>query len=380
MVRVNINEVSIGELQSYKIIDGKSQAQNIDKNAEAFSHKNKKFINICGDYLSMNPLIASVYVAFANHIPLEFSPDLIFNIILQGISEHVAKSPETYRDSFVNHKGKKQLETINNSLVRGDWNNNWESSIFDLKDQILASMSMDYTKKLINSRFSTTTIAESTAHIAVFMDIVKYYFEYKMTTMCGIPWIEITGTREDWVNLRESIKPLLLALKLEDWNNDLQEILTQFINVFDGLKDFQFWNQIYNYYGPAGSGSNKTVSGWITKLFLYVQGHKNPAINKNNVKIEPCDFNKGLTKTSFIWNYLGTQIPMNLIAGNIGVSITSSGALKPEIGWLIAEDKPEIILTNSSSSISKVNDTNYMNNSINDIKRSNWPWNIQGIS
>ena len=71
---------------------------------------------------------------------------------------------------------------------------------------------------------------------------------------------------------------------------------------------------------------------------------------------------------------------MNLIAGNIGVSITSSGALKPEIGWLIAEDKPEIILTNSSSSISKVNDTNYMNNSINDIKRSNWPWNIQGIS
>jgi len=78
MVRVNINEVSIGELQSYKIIDWKTQAQNIEKNAEAFSHKNKKFINICGDYLSMNPLIASVYVAFANHIP--FQVDLFWLI------------------------------------------------------------------------------------------------------------------------------------------------------------------------------------------------------------------------------------------------------------------------------------------------------------
>lgn len=336
MVRVNINDVSLGNLQLYKIIDGKTQAQNIDKDAEAFSHKNKKFIDICDD---MNPLIAAVYTAFANHIPLEFSPDVIFNVILQGISEHVSKSPEVYRNVFVNHKGKKELETINNFLIKGDWNNNWELSISDLKDQILNNMSMDYTKKLINTNFSTTTLAESTAHNAVFMDIVKNYFEYKVSTFCGIPWIEITGNREDWVNLRESIRPLLIALKLEDWNKDLHEIITQFINVFDGLNDFNFWNQIYNYYGPEGSGSNKEISGWITKLFLYIKGNKNPAINKNNVRIEPCDFNKGLTKTSFKWNYFGKNIPMNLIAGNIGVSLTSSGALKPEIGWIIAENK-----------------------------------------
>jgi hypothetical protein len=338
MVRVNVDNVSEGNLKFYKSIDGKTQAGLIDKNAEAFSHKNMKFIDTD---IYTNPLISAVHVAFSQHIPLEFSPDLIFNVILQGISEHVAKAPETYRSTFVNHTGKKELITRNDFLVKGSWDNNWEVSILDLGNQISDNMVMDYVKKLINSKFSTTTIAESTAHIAVFMDIVKHYFDYRCITMCGIPWIEITGNKEDWVQLKKSINPLLIALKLQNWNNDLQMILDKFIDVFDGSPDSTFFSKIYNYYGPKGSGSHPEITGWITKLFLFIgNGKINPSINNDYVKIDPSEFPRSLTKTNFKWDYLKTRISMNLIAGNIGVTLTASGALKPEIGWLIAEDKP----------------------------------------
>ena len=30
---------------------------------------------------------------------------------------------------------------------------------------------------------------------------------------------------------------------------------------------------------------------------------------------------------------------MNLIAGQVGVTVTAEGALRPEIGWVISEDK-----------------------------------------
>jgi len=369
MVRVYVNNVEEGNLKFYKSSDGKKQASLIDENAEAFSHKNSKFIQVGG---SINPLIAAVYTAFSQHIPLEFSPDLIFNIILQGISEYVAKSPETYRSTFVNHTGKKELNTINNSLVRGDWNNNWEPSILDLGNQISDHMVIDYVKKLINSRFSTTTIAESTAHVAVFMDIVKSYFDFKCTTMCGIPWIDITGTKEDWINLKDSINPLLIALQLNDWNNDLQIILGKFVNTFEGTPDSSFFNKIYNYYGPQGSGSHPEITGWLTKLFLFINGKRNPAINKDNVRIDPSDFPRGLTKTSFKWDYLGTKIPMNLIAGNVGVTVTIAGALKPEIGWVIAEDK-----TNELANKLNVK-KDMIFEGTEKIKSSTWPWNIIG--
>jgi hypothetical protein len=175
------------------------------------------------------------------------------------------------------------------------------------------------------------------------MDVVKHYFNYTIITFCGIPWIEITGTKEDWVHLKQSISPLLIALNLHDWNNDLQMILDKFVGAFEASPDSSFFSQIYNYYGPMGSGSHPEITGWITKLFLFVEnGEVNPSLNRSNVKIDPSHFPRSLTKTPFKWKYYQSTIPMNLIAGNVGVTLTASGALKPEIGWLIAaaEDIP----------------------------------------
>jgi len=342
MVQIHINNVEIEKIKDDYIINGIQQAFELNTYTEAFSHLNLKFVNLEKYGCNFNPLIAAVYISFANHIPLELSPDLIYNVIMQSISEHVQYNPEKYRDLFCSHKGKKELITQNDDLIKGDFNNNWEISIKDLGEQIKNNIPSEKIKNLVDMKFSTTSIAEETAHISVFMDIVKHYFEYKVVTRCGIPYINITGNKNDWVILKENIKSILLGLELYDWYKDLEVIINHFINAFDDIIDVEFWDKIYNYYGYFGSGGCEYISGWIIKLFLYIEGEKNQAIGNNNlVKYEPDEFPKGITKTPFIWEYFSIKYNMSLIAGNIGLSITENNELKPVIGWAIAENIAE---------------------------------------
>lgn len=370
MVRVHINNVKIGEIYEHSI-NGIEIAKKLSRSIESFSHKDVNFIPLKSE--CTNYLITAVHNAFARHIPLELSPDVIFNTILQGISEHISKNPEHFRYHFVSHKNKKNIITYNDNLIKGNLNNNWSKSINDIGEQILQNMSGDNAKNVLKTNFSTTSLVEKTAHIAVFMDIVKHYYEYTVCTMCGIPFIDITGEKDDWILLSDQIQKLLLQLKLENWNKELQEIFSHFIKAFDDNNDFSFWNKIYNYYGPKGSGGTASVSGWIAKLFLYIKGEPNPLFPTKDYEIPKCidekykntpwldnnfwssnntkqnvtkpitsiplaDFCRGIAKTPFIWNYYGKNIKMNLLSGLIGITLTINGSLKPEIGWLIEED------------------------------------------
>lgn len=382
MVRVNINRVETRPCR-HDMLDGKKQATTIDPNAEAFSHRDKTFVDLESlDSETSNPLITAVYYSFANHMPLEISPDVIFNTILQGISTHVSKNPEHFRDIFVTHVGKKGLVAINNDLVKGDWNNNWEPCIEDLGEQLFEDMQGGAAKSVLKTTFSTTTPAEAAAHKAAFMDTVKHYYDYTVVTMCGIPYIDVLGTKADWIELAQKISPLLEQLGLSCWNAELQNILAHFGRAFDGEFDWKHWNGIYNYHGPLGSGGVSKVSGWIGKLFLYVKSGANPLLSENmpdvpkrrqplaqfkecpwkdealwsshsSNMIEPpskkeryanaikiADFPAGITSTPFLWDCLGAHHQMKLIAGLVGITVSSSGCLKPEVGWIVAGSGP----------------------------------------
>lgn len=335
MPRVHINNVQLGNLKC-DTRNGKMQALSIHSGAEAFSHKDKTFVPLRTE--TSNALITAVYYSFAQHIPLELSPDVIFNTILQGVSMHVSTDPEKFRNVFVFHAGKKELITRNDCLVKGNWDNNWEVSIADLGRQIMEDMSGQEAKTVLSSKFSTTTLAESTAHVASFMDVVKHYYKYTVMTMCGIPYIDILGTRDDWVKIARNITPLLTRLGLSSWNKELLIVLQHFINAFDGDVDLQFWNSIFYYHGALGSGGVASVSGWIAKLFLYVKDGINPLLqNTTRTKsIAFANFPVCLTSTPFKWKYLTTQYDMKLMSGLVGITLSATGSLKPEVGWLIA--------------------------------------------
>jgi Domain of unknown function (DUF4419) len=409
-MRIQVNDVQLGELPD-RLVDGITHVMKISENAEAFSHKGFRFADFHSE--TTNPLIMATCVAFAKHLPLEIGPDVIFNTILQGISQHVSRNPEHFRSVFVSHAGRKALTTRDDSLrLTGKWDNDWEGAIIDIGRQIgddISGSSKEDIRRLIKTKFSTTTSAGQAAHASVFMDVVKAYYEYEVMTCCGIPWIDITGSKDDWATMQRTIEPLLLALKLDAWNADIQTILSHFVRALDMDVDVEHWNKIFKFYGPEGSGGVASVSGWIAKLFLYVKGGMNPLVGAptENVEAKPganpalamtpwldhafwesaahvhdetsykpnkgtgkegkgkgavstvdlADFPCGTTNTEFIWNYLGANIDMNLVAGLVGITITSEGALKPEVGWVIAQKQTHQRYPKNSGSYS----TNHSN-------------------
>jgi hypothetical protein len=51
------------------------------------------------------------------------------------------------------------------------------------------------------------------------MDAMKSFFEYSVSTMCGIPEITLEGTPEDWRKIEEKTKALA-KYDLEWWVRD----------------------------------------------------------------------------------------------------------------------------------------------------------------
>lgn len=64
------------------------------------------------------------------------------------------------------------------------------------------------------------------------MDIVKPFFDMDFTTMCGIPFVKIEGTKNDWVKMRSKIENFV-KYDLEWWVDAMRPVLDEFVSVFD---------------------------------------------------------------------------------------------------------------------------------------------------
>ena len=360
-VRVLIDDVT-AEPHNYSVLSGKNFALHMHKKATACSHMDASFVNTRVD--TTNGLLVAAVLAFKGHHPLEITPDAIFSTIMAGVSAHVNADPERFRSSFVAHEGKKELQVRDNSLVMDSWENRWDRPVAELGRLLMDNLSNESARQVLATSFTSTGPAQSAAHTMTFMDVVKGYFEYIVFTDCGIPHVDIAGCKEDWEKLAAAISPLLIELGLEQWNNQLQRILGHFAAAFDSKaeQDQAFWQGILKYNGPAGLGGKANVTGWLSELFPYLNGKVSPAVNipggikaqpyqslrrrylANPSEPEPCcivlsSFPGSTTATPFPWNYHKEQhklvLKMELVAGIIGVVACDSGALKPEVGWLV---------------------------------------------
>lgn len=105
------------------------------------------------------------------------------------------------------------------------------------------------------------------------MDSMKNYFEFCARTLCGIPRVKLTGTLEDWKQIKEKVIKLG-QYDLEWWTEILVPILDKFIESYEGKVNKVFWNCIYKVVPPGeGSGAVTTVTGWILNFFPYIKNH-----------------------------------------------------------------------------------------------------------
>jgi hypothetical protein len=309
---------------------------------------------------TIHPFIDTLYHAFNDHRPISISPDMIWLLIAQGFSQHVNENSKTLWRRIVSWTvgEKKELIVYRNDFVKGRVNNPWEEVFPEFTKQI-RKYSGEKMYNLILPNFSTTGQVEKAAFEVTLMDVMKSYFSYIFYTVCGIPSITIEGTREDWQMIIDKTKQLR-DYGLDDWVDELLPVLEKFVEVLEGKVDKPFWNGIFKYVNPDESGAVPYINGWVLKFFPYlsiegkVRENKFMSQNLNDIESPSCEREQrrwrykrnngpeleqipnGISKTDFIWNYLGTEFDMQFLAGFIGISQDKeTKTLRPEIGWAI---------------------------------------------
>jgi hypothetical protein len=181
---------------------------------------------------SKHAFINAIHTAYATHNSLEISPDVMWLTILQSFSSWINHSDnaEKYRKKFVAHDGKVNI-TIEDNELRLNEPNDW-TLVFDgfsdgIRKHIGASAHGAMTEK-----FSTSTPISVAATNVALMDVCKSYFVYTVMTRCGIPSIRITGSRLDWMAMRNRIQ-YFRQFGLELWVEQLTSILNRFVDAFD---------------------------------------------------------------------------------------------------------------------------------------------------
>jgi hypothetical protein len=295
---------------------------------------------------SFHPFMEAMHTAYAKHYGMTISPDMIWLLISQGFALHINQNAEQLRGKFVDFDGKKKLHVQRDGFVKGGATNDWPGVFAEFSKQIEANTGPELLD-LVTGDFSTTGIAEKAAFQVTLMDAMKSFFEYSVSTMCGIPEITLEGTPEDWRKIEEKTKALA-KYDLEWWVNDLAPVLKQFTAAAEGKRDQEFWQSIYKWHS-VGSG-NPYITGWALNFFPYTEyggeyeelrpgKWTSPGGEELITRVATTSvFTSGLSHADFLWNYNGTKYAMEFVAGFVGFRQDAETlSLRPEINWAIVD-------------------------------------------
>lgn len=121
----------------------------------------------------------------------------------------------------------------------------------------------------MSPNFSTTDSVSLAVGQVSIMFTLKKYFRYKaLVGGCGLPYVTIEGTIEDWSKILEKMNNLK-KFKLDDWINKLTPIINEIIETKKGNVNKEFWLRMIKYKDQTGSYDtgdyeDPQVDGWFT--------------------------------------------------------------------------------------------------------------------
>ena len=214
--------------------------------------------------------------AYKNHKSITLSPDIIWILILQGFSYHIAANKDDLRSMFVSFDEKKELTVKNldieiSSATKADW-----MSIIDGFIKQIGEHTGKELTGMLEPKFSTTTNVTHTAGMVSIMSAMQHYFQYRgMIGGCGFPSITIEGTVEDW-ELMKSKVDYIAKYNLQWWTSELMPIIDEFINAKKGIINKQFWLDTLKRKSEDGLYTQYYIDGWLCRFFPYDKyGEKN---------------------------------------------------------------------------------------------------------
>ena len=334
---LSVKDIAEYRLSDYDVDNGKSGPQIV-----AASDAEKLY------NLGPDVFFQTLVIAYAEHRPVVITPDMIWTLICQGFSHHINLDPEKYRHMLVNHEGKMGLEVIR-CRIDDFTTDDWEGIIREFATQIEDNTKGTIASSLITN-FSTTGPTEAISSRITLMSTVKAYFELIVIQMiCGIPYITLKGTPEDWRSILERSKELA-KFDLDWWISSLTPILEEFVKTAEGYPSPIFWKSIVMTWRPdiiRGGGcvpdpeGETMVDGWFLKFFPYCKDGRTPDRMPIHDSMLP-----ETVSVPFIHRIVGSngqvikETKMNLTSGLIGVSEDKKTfELTPKFGWYINVDE-----------------------------------------
>jgi hypothetical protein len=347
------------------------------------SFSSKTPSNIVG---TSNGFVQSCITAYSNHHRLVIRPDDVWLTIVTQLSLYINAHAEELRSHFVQHEGQKEL------LVQMDadrYHCSWGKIVAQFTVELEKNINDPSLKDWILQGFSTTTETDRAVGAIAMMGTMQAYFTYKAYLKCGIPSVTLEGTREDWVQLCDTVAdPKRLPMfgeETAEWSRVLGAVLTRFVDSYDhpgSLRTKNFWQNIAHYSG-GGSGP-RYWSGWITAFCFwddkggFLRG-RDSGLGKASQggigsvfksllpnwidttlridgqvfhRIDSNDVPPAWISVPVMINELGIEYKARMVAGVVGYDVSESGeklengekgldTLKPQTGWWIHEERSE---------------------------------------
>ncbi|WP_338815342.1 DUF4419 domain-containing protein [Bernardetia sp. Wsw4-3y2] len=315
-------------------------------------HKNAQLVNSYN-----NVLLQTIHKSFDEHRPLVLSPDIIWLAITQGASIHINEKFDSLEKVIFKKNKPKKLVIRNDSLEYDG--RHWQDLVSSLSNETTKYTNSDFYSFFV-PKFSTTTKTQTTAYQVTLLNSYKKAFEYVGESGCGIPYITITGKKEDWELIYSRLKELD-KLGLKYWRIELEPIIQEFINVFDDKTNIIFWKDIYK--NMEGYGADYS-SGWIIKFFPYILSLgetvstdeetyirkiekifiKNKFLEGNNYLLSTLStdvFPSSIVEIDITWNnhFKNETQKLKLYAGFFAIKQYQDKSLEPVISWALCEKK-----------------------------------------
>ena len=312
------------------------------------------------------PLLMGFYTAHNKHYPIRIKPDDIWLLIVQSFSNHVNYNSEQLREYFVDFDGKKKLEVKYHGIF---YKENVDKKILeDFSIQINEQMKNYIGEEILQNltpNFSTTDYNSTIISKLSIMGAFKKYFEFCMfLPECGIPYIILEGTIDDYESIKEKAEKLS-KYKFDWYIKRIIPHIQKMIDAKRGNIDIDYFKNIIQKIETTeaikecGSKSELTIdniTGWILDFFAYIKRNEGKVerFSGESIKVKEIDLlsNQMLVVPFTIYEEITKKTyEMKYSVGFIGCEQNEEKEVFPVQGWIVSpyskekeEEKEYIII------------------------------------
>ena len=302
------------------------------------------------------PVLNGFYTAHTNHYPIRIKPDDIWLLIVQAFSHHVNTNSEKLRNMFVDFSGKKELIV---QYPLSDISQVDKNILEDFSKQINDQMVKYLGKNILDTltpNFSTTTYDSTIICKISIMGAFKKYFDYTMDLVgCGIPYLILEGTAEDYKKIITKAKDLS-KYQFEWYINRIIPHIEKMVEAKEGKVDVDYFKNMIQskekteYISrPSGMGGDDYkvdhLSGWFINFFSYITEGTGNYYPFNDDHLSVLDFkklpNQRLTVPFKIIDFDRKEHFMKYSVGFFGCNKNNKNEVYPVTGWIVSPDSKE---------------------------------------